>query len=1247
MQSDVTESRKVKMERATSSKYTSTRESQNFAKLSRLFVELLRDVLWETLTKIILPEDIPDKVHINKQKLETAGKMREEQYMRICKPGRGEVTNEDFDITLLYMLLRNLPMGEKKIQRPSKKWGSDVYPEDKNQNEGDDIERIRLRRNEVFGHVTRASLPDAEFGQIWSDMLAVVKRFDIRLKTTFESEMEVILKDEMSSDFAEDYMRDFKRQKEHDLQTREIAMEAKREAEEVKKLTEKTLEVTEYVKRRQTETDRMVDDLAKDIKMKKKDAEREPNETLKLLLDKTRDKLKHLKPEREYFHPTNDFNHAMDILLNKNRKHTVFLSGNPGEGKTTIGYMLLLEMEKMWKTCLILKDPADAKYVTPEHVDIIMIDNIFGTVTYDNYLSGMWRHYFDDFKKWKKDKVRFIFTSRELILRECRWYLDEDFFDKDGFILLSSEKLQQEEKTEILLKQLAKYKDSKEVTLKKDEVTKCCLEFTSPFGFPLCCQIFASDIVYLRQKSNFFTRPLEALEAGIKEIWIQDANKPMFIALTAVWKLPYSTEELDLGLFAKKVKLERRLSLSNFGKEKLDDIASNLKFYLPCTFSIDEQFEKLNGVYLTQHKATSWQSEGYTFSHEVIEEAFGRVLMKMKPDAAIRYGSMQFLVNNTCTVKGSNNDKETSTTGYRESLKIPIDKHHYNDLFQKLLKSLKDPNDEFVAIHHSAFEEPNFLDFFFEKLNETGSKELQELIVRRRGVAWGFTKSSFLKEALKQNTPKTEFVRRILEKRLLDQIDDKRWVQEQKQSIFSVACRLGLFSLYELLIQEGVTITSDAFIRATIAGNTEIVEDLFRRTDIDQESAIYDKCLALASEGGFLDLVKLFRSKGANIDTESTPNKETPLYQALIHKHEDIALFLIAESADVDKIPTKKILNSCLHVACQFGHARVVDALLVKDVQIDMKNKNCVTPLHLALMFKHKEIAKKLIEKGCDINLSSGRLDKTPLHISSEMGLREISEILLEKGADPMAKDKKGHSPMHYASMYGHKDIVVMLIKQNADQSESRSLKHRQKNDMKGLTPIHYAARRGRVDVLKSLIQSGVSADLPDMYGRSPLYLAARFGQQEVVNELLKENIDVNCKEYKYGFTPLHIATDRRHARVVEKLCQHNNMQINLRDISGRTALHIASVHGDKLVMKFLLQFHADPRSQNENLDTPLHLAKNAGVADMLLAKDSSVMNLRNKDGIAPFEIARENKEKDSDVLKVFEKYKENIEVNI
>ncbi|KAL3866107.1 hypothetical protein ACJMK2_043440 [Sinanodonta woodiana] len=1230
------------MASAKPSKYVSTPETQNFARVCRLFVDLLRDVLWEALTKRILPDDLPEMVRNNKGKL-VKGNMTEDQYQRICKLGGVNVSCEDFDISLLYILLKHLP--KPQIQGSFKPKGSDDYPDEKNTQEMDDIERIRIKRNQLFAHTGKGSLSKSEFETFWTHMEAVVERFDHRLSTDLKSEMEVILKDD---NFGEEYIEDFKKQQKYDLETRQLAIEAKQEAAKATKAAYKGLK---KIKKQMDEAGRKIDKTSKKVdalQKEKKDAERKPNETLQIMLEKTREKVEDLKTEKAFFHETRVFNQAKDLLLNKTRAYTVFLSGNPGEGKTTAGHMLLLEMQDSTKRCLILNEPGDVRFVSPEHVDIIFVDDIFGNVCYDDHLYGLWKRQYEDLKRWKKSKkVSFIFTSRELILRECRSKLvREDFFDRDGFILLSSNELNEEEKAKILVKQLNRNKDLKEacpLKKEKDELAKCYKEFTSPFGFPLCCKVFSSSIVYLKQKSKFFSRPLKALEAGIQELWESNENKPMFIALAAVWMSNEKEENVELDSLHRRIQVQKRLSLSKFDAKQLDTVASNLNVHLARTFSIDELFEKLNGVYLIHHKQSTWQPEGYAFSHEVIEEAFGRVLAWKRPSTAVQYGSIEFLVNNTSTITTTGTYDEMSSMDDQESLKISIAKSDFDNLFHRLMKSLNNLNDEFVAVHHDAFEDSNFLNFFLAKFS--GTQELEELIVKKTGFAWGFTKTSFLTEALEQNVPKVELVIRILEAKLLDKIDDQRWVQEQKQSMFSAACRLGSYQLYKLLIQESVTITSDAFIRATSTGNRDIVEDLFERAGLEQNRNTYDKCLALASQGGFMELVEFFVEKGANLDTESPPNKETPLYQAIANKREDIALFLIAKGADVEKIPTTKIQNTCLHVACQLGQTRVVDALLNSgDIRIDIKNKNGVTPLQFALSFKCEEAAKLLIDKGCDVNFRSGRLDKTPLHISSEMGLLELVCILLKKGADLTAKDKKGHSPMHYASMKGHKHIVDMLIKENADQAESRSLNHRRKTDTNGLAPIHYAARGGRVDVVRSLIESGVDTDLPDMFGRSPLYLAARFGHQNVVTELLRvENVDVNYKEKKYGFTPLHIATERRHASVVEILCQHRDIRVNLSDKIGRTPLHIAAANGDKHIMKHLLTFQSDPRCVTDNLDTPLHLVKNAGVAAMLIAKDNSIINLKNKDDETPLHIANK---KGWDILKVFEEYTKEIEVD-
>ena len=67
---------------------------------------------------------------------------------------------KDFDITLLYTLLRNVC---QSITPPSQNWGVSNMPSQNEITVRDDIERIRLIRNKVYGHISEVAIPEIEF----------------------------------------------------------------------------------------------------------------------------------------------------------------------------------------------------------------------------------------------------------------------------------------------------------------------------------------------------------------------------------------------------------------------------------------------------------------------------------------------------------------------------------------------------------------------------------------------------------------------------------------------------------------------------------------------------------------------------------------------------------------------------------------------------------------------------------------------------------------------------------------------------------------------------------------------------------------------------------------------------------------------------------------------------------------------------------------------------------------------------
>jgi uncharacterized protein len=98
-----------------------------------------------------------------------------------------------------------------------------------------------------------------------------------------------------------------------------------------------------------------------------------------------------------------------------------------------------------------------------------------------------------------------------------------------------------------------------------------------------------------------------------------------------------------------------------------------------------------------------------------------------------------------------------------------------------------------------------------------------------------------------------------------------------------------------------------------------------------------------------------------------------------------------------------------------------------------------------------------------------------------------------------------------------------------------------------GWTPLHHAAGQGHVDVVRFLLAAGARATLRTDDGAPTMFFACVQGHAEVVELLLAAGGDPNAHRAsggptRDGDTPgvslLHVAIQRRHARIVAALLQ-------------------------------------------------------------------------------------------------------------
>lgn len=155
------------------SKYESTRETTNFARVARIILGPCTSVLRDILKKEIPPFGFHHTVNTffansDKHKKSTISVTQKQLVLK------GKYS--EFDITLLYYLLRNVCSIPQHINL----WGN--VPNQVDRSMPANIERMRILRNE-YGHTTDFFLSDSDFEQKWKDIFQIVKELESNLGT--------------------------------------------------------------------------------------------------------------------------------------------------------------------------------------------------------------------------------------------------------------------------------------------------------------------------------------------------------------------------------------------------------------------------------------------------------------------------------------------------------------------------------------------------------------------------------------------------------------------------------------------------------------------------------------------------------------------------------------------------------------------------------------------------------------------------------------------------------------------------------------------------------------------------------------------------------------------------------------------------------------------------------------------------------------------------------------------------------
>ncbi|OCT83157.1 hypothetical protein XELAEV_18025694mg [Xenopus laevis] len=226
----------------------------------------------------------------------------------------------------------------------------------------------------------------------------------------------------------------------------------------------------------------------------------------------------------------------------------------------------------------------------------------------------------------------------------------------------------------------------------------------------------------------------------------------------------------------------------------------------------------------------------------------------------------------------------------------------------------------------------------------------------------------------------------------------------------------------------------------------ELVEECQARLDIaDQNGETVYHHAAQQNNPRVIEILCSVPSVGVN---HKSNNNETPLHVACRLGKTELVLALLRCHARCDIIGKD---GYPIHTAMKYSQKECVEAILdVSASQLHAEDPRYqATPIHWA---KNAEMARLLIERGCNVNTCSKTLD-TPLHIMVKRDRFEAAMVLLTNVADPNVKGEHGNTPLHLAMKKDQLELIKALMVFGADVE--------QHNDF-GETPGLIAARSSK-----------------------------------------------------------------------------------------------------------------------------------------------------------------------------------------
>ncbi|KAG4433290.1 hypothetical protein IFR05_011235 [Cadophora sp. M221] len=277
--------------------------------------------------------------------------------------------------------------------------------------------------------------------------------------------------------------------------------------------------------------------------------------------------------------------------------------------------------------------------------------------------------------------------------------------------------------------------------------------------------------------------------------------------------------------------------------------------------------------------------------------------------------------------------------------------------------------------------------------------------------------------------------------------------------------------------------------------------------------------------------------------------------------------------------------------------------------------RRSIHPLHICGWFDLEHLIPALGYKAAEIDVEETTHQQTPLIYACRRGNVETVRHFLKLGADVNKQSRKGRTPIFEAILRLRKD------------STSRSPNNQTKTSKKDFKTKEDIESEKIVELLLNFSRGGnkggnnIDLDIrnPKMLQRTALLASISYEQTPIALVILnQENLDVNLADVE-GTTALGLAARYGMVAVVRRLLQFPSIDLDLADHGGhQTALMLAArASPDHEVVNLLLRKGANPNKPDIHGRKPIFMSLEAHIGDIFEAfveNSSSNINLTSTD---------------------------------